>query len=96
MIAIIEKVREKMPTKFKNVDQIFIKTTDGTIINLDNIREIDLEQESDYSDYLFESTSIIQAANISCKITVKNDRNRTTKRYRKNRKGYRGLCDLLI
>ena len=85
-----------MPPKINNVDQIFIKTTDGTIINLDNIREIDLEQESDYSDYLFESTSIIQAANISCKITVKNDRNRTTKRYRKNRKGYRGLYDLLM
>lgn len=85
-----------MPPKINNVDQVFIKTTDGTMVNLDNIQEIELEYESDYSDYLLESTNIIQTANISCKITVNNDRNRTTKRYRKNRKGYRGLCDLLM
>lgn len=85
-----------MPPKINNVDQVFIKTTDGTMVNLDNIREIELEQESDYSDYLFESTSIIQADSFSCKITIKNDRNHKSRRYRKNRKGYRGLYDLLM
>lgn len=85
-----------MPTKFKNVDQVFIKTTDGTMVSFGSIKEIELEQEKDYSDYLFESSSIIQADSFSCRITIKNDRNHKSRRYRKNRKGYRGLYDLLI
>ena len=84
-----------MPLKFKNVDQVFIKTADGTMVSFDSIKEIELEQEKDYADYLFENPSIIQADIFSCKITIKNDRNHKSKRYRKNRKGYRGLYDLL-
>lgn len=85
-----------MPIKLKNASQVFIKTTDGTMVCFDNIKEIELEQEKDYADYLFENSSIIQADIFRCKITIKNGRNHKSRRYRKNRKGYRGLCDLLM
>ena len=84
-----------MPTRMINVDQVIIKTAYGTTVCLDGIREVELEQEQDYPDYLFNNNSVICANRINCKITVKNDRNYKSKRYRKNRKGYRGLCDLL-
>lgn len=85
-----------MPIKLKNVGQVFIKTTDGTMVSFDSIKEIELEQEKDYADYLFENSSIIQTDIFRCKITTKNDRNHKSKRYKKNRKGYRGLYDLLM
>jgi hypothetical protein len=64
---------------------------------MDEIKIIELEFEDSDIDY---SQKMFSDENFEFKgkfvFNPKNDRNQKSKRYRKNRKGYRGLYDLLI
>lgn len=85
-----------MPPKTVNETKVFFMTSDGQKISLDGIPTIEPEFDNDidYSQKMFSDETFEFKGTIV--FNPKNDRNRKSKRYRKNRKGYRGLCDLLI
>lgn len=86
------------PKNYINSPKIFFRTSDGQMIALDGIKNIEPPIFED-SDIVVGKIFRDETFSFSGKmvITTKNDRNYKSKRYRKNRKGYRGLlCDLLI
>lgn len=86
-----------MPPKTVNEPKVFFMTSDGQKIPLDGISTIEPEFES--SDIVIAKRptgATFSCSNVKVVINTKNDRNYKSKRYRKNRKGYRGLCDLLM
>lgn len=85
-----------MPPKTINKPKMYFCTSDGEKIPMDEIKTIEPP--------IFEDSDIVVGKMFSDKtlsfsgkvvITTKNDRSYKSRRYRKNRKGYRGLCDLL-
>ena len=87
-----------MPTRFNQpIAAVFAKLSDGTIVNMSEIKELELEPVG-YSNYWEESERMIcepMTFKGVIKLCINNDRNRKSKRYYKNRKGYRGLEDIL-
>lgn len=83
-----------MPTK--TINKCYVLCPDGSKTFLDDIEILEptMFEDSDIDIRMF-SDETFSFSGIAV-ITTKNDRNYKSKRYRKNRKGYRGLCDLLM
>ena len=88
-----------MPPKTINNPKVYFCTSDGEKIPMVGIQTIEppIFEDSD-SDIVVGRVFRSETLSFSGKmvITTKNDRNYKSKRYRKNRKGYRGLCELLM
>lgn len=86
-----------MPPKTINNPKVYFYTSDGEKIPMDGIQTIEPPVFED-SDIVVGKIFSDKTLSFSGKmvITTKNDRNYKSKRYRKNRKGYRGLCELLM
>lgn len=84
------------PKNYINNPKVFFRTSDGQMIALDGIENIEppIFEDSDIVvGKIFRDETISFSGKMV--ITTKNDRNYKSKRYRKNRKGYRGLEDIL-
>lgn len=86
-----------MPPKTINNPKVHFYTSDGKEIPIIQTIEPPIFQDSDLDivvGRMFRSETLSFSG--KAVITTKNDRNYKSKRYRKNRKGYRGLCELLM
>lgn len=83
-----------MPTK--TINKCYVLCPDGSKTFLDDIEilEPSIFDDSDIDIRMFSDKTLSFSG--KAVITTKNDRNYKSKRYRKNRKGYRGLCELLM
>lgn len=84
-----------MPTK--TINKCYVLCPDGSKTFLDDIEILEptMFEDSDIDVRMFSDKTLSFSG--KAVITTKNDRNYKSKRYRKNRKGYRGLLyDLLM
>lgn len=84
----------------QNINKIYCHLQDGKTIELNNVESLELTPiqptfDIDY-DYILRTRYSIEPIMLEgvAKLKINNDRKHKSKRYIKNRKGYRGFADI--